>query len=143
MATPLTGRAGGPATPLSPTRLSRLQEKEELRELNDRLAHYIDRVRALELENDRLLLKISEKEEVTTREAPPTAEFAIAGTLDADGDGSRSRESSGGFEGPLSERFSSARPRPPRVRDRGDPGRGCRRGRAPARESPGGLGAPE
>ncbi|XP_030877064.1 lamin-B2 [Leptonychotes weddellii] len=59
---------GGPATPLSPTRLSRLQEKEELRELNDRLAHYIDRVRALELENDRLLLKISEREEVTTRE---------------------------------------------------------------------------
>ncbi|XP_012878044.1 PREDICTED: lamin-B2, partial [Dipodomys ordii] len=60
--------AGGAATPLSPTRLSRLQEKEELRELNDRLAVYIDRVRALELENDRLLLKISEKEEVTTRE---------------------------------------------------------------------------
>ncbi|KAL1783102.1 lamin-B2 isoform X1 [Sigmodon hispidus] len=58
----------GPATPLSPARLSRLQEKEELRELNDRLAHYIDRVRALELENDRLLLRISEKEEVTTRE---------------------------------------------------------------------------
>ncbi|XP_029772267.1 lamin-B2 [Suricata suricatta] len=68
MGTPLPGRAGGPATPLSPTRLSRLQEKEELRELNDRLAHYIDRVRALELENDRLLLKISEREEVTTRE---------------------------------------------------------------------------
>lgn len=68
MATPLSSRAGGPATPLSPTRLSRLQEKEELRELNDRLAHYIDRVRALELENDRLLLKISEKEDVTTRE---------------------------------------------------------------------------
>ncbi|XP_066199173.1 lamin-B2 [Saccopteryx leptura] len=68
MATPLAGRAGGPATPLSPTRLSRLQEKEELRELNDRLAHYIDRVRALELENDRLMLKISEREEVTTRE---------------------------------------------------------------------------
>ncbi|XP_036993555.1 lamin-B2 isoform X2 [Artibeus jamaicensis] len=68
MATPLAGRVGGSATPLSPTRLSRLQEKEELRELNDRLAHYIDRVRALELENDRLLLKISEREEVTTRE---------------------------------------------------------------------------
>ncbi|KAM6220080.1 LOW QUALITY PROTEIN: lamin-B2 [Rhynchocyon petersi] len=69
MATPLSTRAGGgSATPLSPTRMSRLQEKEELRELNDRLAHYIDRVRALELENDRLLLKISEKEEVTTRE---------------------------------------------------------------------------
>ncbi|XP_004632795.1 lamin-B2 isoform X1 [Octodon degus] len=68
MASPLPSRAAGPATPLSPTRLSRLQEKEELRELNDRLAHYIDRVRALELENDRLLLKISEREEVTTRE---------------------------------------------------------------------------
>ncbi|KAG5208948.1 hypothetical protein MJG53_007337 [Ovis ammon polii x Ovis aries] len=68
MATPQPGRAGGPSTPLSPTRLSRLQEKEELRELNDRLAHYIDRVRALELENDRLQLKISEREEVTTRE---------------------------------------------------------------------------
>ncbi|KAJ6657337.1 hypothetical protein lerEdw1_002704 [Lerista edwardsae] len=55
-------------TPLSPTRISRLQEKEELRELNDRLAHYIERVRALELENDRLLLRVSEKEEVVTRE---------------------------------------------------------------------------
>ncbi|NWW96249.1 LMNB2 protein, partial [Rhynochetos jubatus] len=64
--TPIRGTPGG--TPLSPTRISRLQEKEELRQLNDRLAVYIDRVRSLELENDRLLLKISEKEEVTTRE---------------------------------------------------------------------------
>ncbi|KAK7803960.1 hypothetical protein U0070_020177 [Myodes glareolus] len=71
----------GPATPLSPARLSRLQEKEELRELNDRLAHYIDRVRALELENDRLLLRISEKEEVTTREVRGSA----PGTRGADG----------------------------------------------------------
>ncbi|KAJ8277399.1 hypothetical protein GJAV_G00074730 [Gymnothorax javanicus] len=55
-------------TPLSPTRISRLQEKEELRHLNDRLAVYIDRVRSLELENDRLMVKVSEKEEVTTRE---------------------------------------------------------------------------
>ncbi|XP_058019736.1 lamin-B2 isoform X2 [Ahaetulla prasina] len=60
--------AAPPATPLSPARLSRLQEKEELRQLNDRLAHYIERVRALELENDRLLLRVSEKEEVVTRE---------------------------------------------------------------------------
>lgn len=58
----------GARTPLSPTRISRLQEKEELRHLNDRLAVYIDRVRSLELENDRLMVKISEKEEVTTRE---------------------------------------------------------------------------
>ncbi|XP_054835703.1 lamin-B2 [Eublepharis macularius] len=57
-----------PSTPLSPTRISRLQEKEELRHLNDRLAHYIERVRALELENDRLLLRVSEREEVVTRE---------------------------------------------------------------------------
>ncbi|XP_011928367.1 PREDICTED: lamin-B2 isoform X2 [Cercocebus atys] len=78
MATPLPGRAGGPATPLSPTRLSRLQEKEELRELNDRLAHYIDRVRALELENDRLLLKISEKEEVSGIKALYESELADA-----------------------------------------------------------------
>ncbi|XP_032064476.1 lamin-B2 [Thamnophis elegans] len=60
--------SAAPATPLSPARLSRLQEKEELRQLNDRLAHYIERVRALELENDRLLLRVSEKEEVVTRE---------------------------------------------------------------------------
>lgn len=86
MATPQPGRAGGPSTPLSPTRLSRLQEKEELRELNDRLAHYIDRVRALELENDRLQLKISEREEVTTREvsagagAPPLGQAGLSGS---------------------------------------------------------------
>ncbi|XP_034974415.1 lamin-B2 [Zootoca vivipara] len=66
---PGTPRASASAgTPLSPTRISRLQEKEELRHLNDRLAHYIERVRALELENDRLLLRVSEKEEVVTRE---------------------------------------------------------------------------
>ncbi|XP_076847773.1 lamin-B2 [Brachyhypopomus gauderio] len=63
-----SGRAAAATTPLSPTRISRLQEKEDLRHLNDRLAVYIDRVRALELENDRLMVKVSEKEEVTTRE---------------------------------------------------------------------------
>lgn len=56
------------STPLSPTRISRLQEKHDLQHLNDRLAVYIDRVRSLELENDRLMVKVSEKEEVTTRE---------------------------------------------------------------------------
>uniref|UniRef100_A0AAQ4RW08 Lamin B2 n=1 Tax=Gasterosteus aculeatus aculeatus TaxID=481459 RepID=A0AAQ4RW08_GASAC len=62
--------AGRPAacTPLSPTRISRLQEKQDLQHLNDRLAVYIERVRSLELENDRLMVKVSEKEEVTTRE---------------------------------------------------------------------------
>ncbi|CAN0437916.1 unnamed protein product [Rangifer tarandus platyrhynchus] len=61
-------RAGGPTTPLSPTRLSRLQEKEELRELNDRLAVYIDKVRSLETENSALQLQVTEREEVRGRE---------------------------------------------------------------------------
>uniref|UniRef100_A0A8C0XQY8 IF rod domain-containing protein n=1 Tax=Castor canadensis TaxID=51338 RepID=A0A8C0XQY8_CASCN len=64
MATATPVRAGGPATPLSPTRLSRLQEKEELRELNDRLAVYIDKVRSLETENSALQLQVTEREEV-------------------------------------------------------------------------------
>uniref|UniRef100_A0AAY4AQ78 Lamin B1 n=1 Tax=Denticeps clupeoides TaxID=299321 RepID=A0AAY4AQ78_9TELE len=56
------------STPLSPTRISRLQEKEELKNLNDRLAVYIDKVRSLESENSVLHLQISEKEEVRSRE---------------------------------------------------------------------------
>lgn len=56
------------STPLSPTRISRLQEKQQLRDLNDRLAVYIDKVRSLESENDVLVLQINEKEEVRSRE---------------------------------------------------------------------------
>ncbi|XP_023701059.1 lamin-B1 isoform X4 [Paramormyrops kingsleyae] len=56
------------STPLSPTRISRLQEKEELSNLNDRLAVYIDKVRSLESENSVLHLQITEKEEVRSRE---------------------------------------------------------------------------
>ncbi|KAG7276101.1 hypothetical protein CRUP_026189 [Coryphaenoides rupestris] len=68
-ATPSRESGRAPAsTPLSPTRITRLQEKQDLQHLNDRLAVYIDRVRSLELENDRLMVKVSEKEEVTTRE---------------------------------------------------------------------------
>ncbi|XP_076613953.1 lamin-B1 [Chaetodon auriga] len=58
----------GSGTPLSPTRISRLQEKQQLRDLNDRLAVYIDKVRSLESENDILHLQINEKEEVRSRE---------------------------------------------------------------------------
>ncbi|XP_042309658.1 lamin-B1 [Sceloporus undulatus] len=61
-------RGSAASTPLSPTRISRLQEKEELRELNDRLAVYIDKVRSLELENSALHLQVSEREEVRGRE---------------------------------------------------------------------------
>ncbi|KAI3368422.1 hypothetical protein L3Q82_025374 [Scortum barcoo] len=73
-ATPSRESSRSASTPLSPTRISRLQEKQDLQHLNDRLAVYIDRVRALELENDRLMVKVSEKEEVTTRE-PSNNEF--------------------------------------------------------------------
>uniref|UniRef100_A0A673CKR6 Lamin B1 n=1 Tax=Sphaeramia orbicularis TaxID=375764 RepID=A0A673CKR6_9TELE len=73
MATPAATPTGqrstcGSGTPLSPTRISRLQEKQQLRELNDRLAVYIDKVRSLESENSVLHLQISEKEEVRSRE---------------------------------------------------------------------------
>ncbi|XP_040914175.1 lamin-B1 [Toxotes jaculatrix] len=58
----------GSGTPLSPTRITRLQEKQQLSDLNDRLAVYIDKVRSLESENEVLHLKISEREDVRSRE---------------------------------------------------------------------------
>ncbi|XP_051764791.1 lamin-B1 [Ctenopharyngodon idella] len=59
---------GSSSTPLSPARISRLQEKEDLQQLNDRLAAYIDTVRSLESENSVLQLQISEREEIRSRE---------------------------------------------------------------------------
>ncbi|CAN9504726.1 unnamed protein product [Ophioblennius macclurei] len=67
-ATPPPGPRSTCSTPLSPTRITRLQEKQQLRDLNDRLAVYIDKVRSLESENSVLHLQISEKEEVRSRE---------------------------------------------------------------------------
>lgn len=61
-------RSSAASTPLSPTRITRLQEKEDLRELNDRLAVYIDKVRSLEIENSALHLQVTEREEVRGRE---------------------------------------------------------------------------
>lgn len=57
-----------PSSPLSPTRHSRLVEKNELQNLNDRLAAYIDRVRHLENENARLTTEITCYRDTTTRE---------------------------------------------------------------------------
>lgn len=71
MHTPVAGTSsssGRPQSPLSPTRFNRLQEKAELQNLNDRLAVYIDRVRQLETENNRLSREIQSYQEVSTRE---------------------------------------------------------------------------
>ncbi|XP_018420561.1 PREDICTED: lamin-B1 [Nanorana parkeri] len=63
-----SSRRSSMSTPLSPTRITRLQEKEDLRHLNDRLAVYIDKVRSLESENSVLQLQVTEREEVRSRE---------------------------------------------------------------------------
>lgn len=78
-----SSRRSSMSTPLSPTRISRLQEKEDLRELNDRLAVYIDKVRSLESENSVLQLQVTEREEVRSREVSGIKELYEAELADA------------------------------------------------------------
>uniref|UniRef100_A0A671Q937 Lamin-A-like n=1 Tax=Sinocyclocheilus anshuiensis TaxID=1608454 RepID=A0A671Q937_9TELE len=66
--TPKRSTRGGTTTVLSPTRISRLQEKEDLCNLNDRLAIYIDKVRSLEAENAGLRMRITESDTEISRE---------------------------------------------------------------------------
>ncbi|XP_005189553.1 lamin-C isoform X1 [Musca domestica] len=66
--TPQGGNRLGAGSPTSPTRTSRLQEKEELQHLNDRLACYIDRMRHLENENNRLTQELQLAQDTVTRE---------------------------------------------------------------------------
>jgi lamin B len=53
---------------LSPGQKQRVEEKQELQNLNSRLAAYIDRVRTLQEENGRLMVQVRSKEETVTRE---------------------------------------------------------------------------
>lgn len=63
---PPAGRT--PASGSSPTCLSRIQEKDELRQLNDRLANYIQRVQELEGERAALLLRLEDTDRSKSRE---------------------------------------------------------------------------
>lgn len=57
-----------PGSPLSQARLTRIDEKNELQNLNDRLANYIEQVRRLEQDNARLNQQIQTSQEIVTRE---------------------------------------------------------------------------
>lgn len=55
-------------SPISPSRVSRLQEKEEMQNLNDRLAIYIETVRRLESDNNQLRSIVNTYSESSNKE---------------------------------------------------------------------------
>lgn len=57
-----------PRSPLSPAKYSRRQEKADLQNLNDRLACYIERVRRLESDNNKLTKQVTTYETKLNRE---------------------------------------------------------------------------
>ncbi|XP_030579940.1 lamin L3 [Archocentrus centrarchus] len=63
-----TTAAGLSASSTSPSSLSRIQEKDDLRNLNDRLANYIQRVQELEGERSYIMLRLEERDESKSRE---------------------------------------------------------------------------
>ncbi|CAD5118442.1 DgyrCDS7149 [Dimorphilus gyrociliatus] len=68
-ATPSSSKRQSRQRAPSPTMRARVQEKQELGELNDRLAVYIERNRKLESENRRLSFQIQQHEETIVRES--------------------------------------------------------------------------
>lgn len=59
----------------SPARISRLAEKDQLTSLNDRLAAYIDHIRSLETENQKLHIQVQSFEETSKREVSNVKEL--------------------------------------------------------------------
>lgn len=62
------GSSGHGRRSRSPQVISRVEEKNQLAHLNDRLANYIDRVRTLESENEKLSKMVYSQEDTVQRE---------------------------------------------------------------------------
>ena len=57
-----------PSTPLSPSLLSRKDEKDQMINLNNRMAVYVEKVRSLETENEGLRIRVSSFEQTSSNE---------------------------------------------------------------------------
>lgn len=59
---------GSPSTPLSPSVITRREERDQMVNLNNRLAAYIEKIRSLETENHKLQIQVQAFEETNSRE---------------------------------------------------------------------------